>query len=103
MKGFSGNGSSVYWLRGEFGKSYETSNCSTDTGVAFGHGLSGKVIVISVTCDICVWQKPVELLVLFLHFNWLSFWLLHLYTLVSMLNTLKCFIIFLLLLVSAAA
>jgi len=70
LRGFSVGGLSVCWLRSEFGKSCETSDCSADAGVAFGCGLSGRVVVVSVACDICCWQKPVELLVLFLHLDW---------------------------------
>ena len=102
-RGSSGDGSSVCWLRGEFGKLCETSGCSADAGVASGRGLTGRVVVVSVACGICFWQKPVELLVLFLHLDWSLFWPLHFYTLVSMLNAPECFIVFLPLLASAAA
>ena len=102
-RGSSGDGSSVCWLRSEFGKSCETSDCSADAGVASSRGLSGRVVVVGVACDLCFWQKPVELLVLFLHLDWSSFRPLHFYTLVSMLNAPECFIVFLPLLASAAA
>jgi len=54
LRGFSVGGSSVCWLRGEFGKLCETSNCLADTRVASGCGLSGRVVVGSIACNICV-------------------------------------------------
>jgi len=93
LKGFSVSGLSVCWLRGKFGKLCKISDCLADTGVVFSHGLSSRVIISSVACNIYVWQKPVELLIFFLHFNWSLFWLLHLYTLVIIvfLFTVTCF------------
>jgi len=69
LRGFSVGGLSVCWLRSEIGKSCEISDCLADAGVASGRGLSGRVVVVSVACDLCSSQKPVELLVPFLHLD----------------------------------
>ena len=57
-RGSSGDGSSVCWLRSEFGKSCKTSDCSADAGVASGPGLSGRVVVASVACFRCDMMSP---------------------------------------------
>lgn len=80
-----------------------SSDRSANAGVASSRGLSGRVVVVSVACDLCCWQKPVELLVLLLHLDWSLFRPLHFCTPVSMLNAPECFVLFLPLLASAEA
>ena len=77
--GSSVGGSFVCWLRSEFGKFCEESGCSVDVELASGRGLIARVVVAGVSCHLCVWQKPVELRVLFWHLDWSLFRPLHFY------------------------
>jgi hypothetical protein len=77
----------VCWPGIELGKLCEASRFSEDVGLASSRGLSGRVVVARVACDLRIWQKPVGLLVLLLHLDWSLFWPLHCYISVSMLST----------------
>ena len=76
----SGSGSFVSCLRIEFGKLFEASRFSVDVALDSARGLSGRTVLARFSSGLCVLQKPVELLVLFLHLDWSVFRPLHFYT-----------------------